>query len=91
MTFEELRDLFRAHTRDLIPGADTSDGSHYDLLCRMLAATFQGNQAQAAYLLAQAFPATAELDHLTEWATRLLIDRMPATKSTALRFRISVM
>lgn len=63
-TYDEILDLTRAMLRNRIPEADMSDGSDYDLLCRMVAAVFVGNTEGARYLLRQIFPVTAEGDFL---------------------------
>ena len=75
-TFSELVTLAKNAVRTRITQADTSDGSHYDLFSRMLAAVFFGNQEQARYVLRQIFPDTAETSFLEDHADGRGIDRL---------------
>ncbi|MEQ9080079.1 MAG: baseplate J/gp47 family protein [Sandaracinaceae bacterium] len=68
--------------RNRIPEADLSDGSDYDLLSRMVAALFQGNQAGALYILRQIFPSTSEGDFLRLHAELRGLAKAPAAKAT---------
>lgn len=78
LTENEARDLIRAYFRNLIPGADVSDLTDYDVQARVLAALFAGNQAQAEYLLRQILPSTAEGTFLELHAQAVGTSKAPA-------------
>jgi uncharacterized phage protein gp47/JayE len=81
---EELTNIGRAAIRGLVPGADTSDGSDYDVSSRMVAAVAEGAQKQAQHVAEQIFPKTAEPDNVLRHADRYGTAKQPAAKARGL-------
>jgi len=70
-TEDELRELYLAQIRTLIPTADTAPFSDFDLWARALAAASAGTQAHAASLARQRFPKDCDDSELpTQGAAR---------------------
>ena len=80
-TLDETIDLARALIRNLIPEADLSEGSDYDITARLLAAIYLGNQGQAEYLKKQILPDDADADFVEDHAEARGLERLDATKS----------
>lgn len=64
LTRDEIEATVRATIRNLIPGADVSEFSDYDITARMVASVFLGNQAQAEYVKNQILPTSADEEFL---------------------------
>lgn len=77
-TQDELVRIFKDHIRGIIPGADTSPGSDYDLMARVAAAVFRGNQGQAKFLVDQILPGTCEDAYVTRHANWRKLTPQPA-------------
>ena len=80
-TFDESYELARSLYRGYIDGSDVSAGSDYDIMARILAAMFNGNQGQAEFLSRQIFADTAEGDFLAKHAEKVG-GILPATKAS---------
>lgn len=80
-TFQESYELARSLIRNYVDQADVSPGSDYDLTARVLAAMFQGNQAQAEFVADQIYPDTSSGEYLERHAARVG-GRLPATKAS---------
>ena len=82
-TQAELEQLVRSHLRNLIPGgADVSPGSDYDVMARVVAAIFLGNQEQARYIARQILPTTADADFVLLHAAVRALELLSAAKAT---------
>lgn len=80
-TLDELEAIGRGAIRALIPDADVSPLSDYDVTARMAAAVAMGQQQQAEYVALQIFPESADEDSLQLHAKRYGLSRLPAAKS----------
>lgn len=78
-TVQEIEQVVRAIIRNLIPGADVSALSDYDITARIAGAVFSGNQEQALFLLNQIFPSKAEEAYLLIHADVRNIERFAPT------------
>lgn len=80
-TLDELEAIARGAIRALIPEADVSPLSDYDVTARMAAALAMGQQQQAEYISRQIFPASADEEGVEAHAKRYGRARLPAAKS----------
>lgn len=79
-TLDELEAIGRGAIRAVLPEADVTPLSDYDVTVRMAAAVAMGQQAQAEFVARQIFPADADEDALEKHARRYGMARLaPAT------------
>lgn len=81
-TLEERIEQEKAAIRALIPGADTSDGSDYDINARVHSMALRGTDANIAYQVRQSLPTTVEGDSLLEQCRVRGIEPLPAAASS---------
>lgn len=81
-TLDERVEFERAQYRLLIPGADTSDGSDYDIASRVHGTALRGTDANIAHLTKQVLPSTRDGDYLIESCREKGIEAQPAAAAT---------
>ena len=81
-TLDELIDLCKAVVRHNVEGADTSEGSDYDLTAKLLSTVYQGNQGQAQYLGRQVLGNEAEGEYLARHMKQRGLTTLKATKAS---------
>lgn len=80
-TREELEAIARGAISAFIDGADTSEGSDYDISARMNASVAHAAQRSAVHAAAQIFPKGADADFLILHAQERGTSKIPAAKA----------